>query len=92
MPHEDAKQRLIARLRRVEGQVRGIQQMVEDDRYCIDILTQLRSAVAAMERIEEIVMRTHLQTCVATAMRSGDSAEQNGKIDEVMMILSRFRR
>lgn len=92
MPHEDAEQRLIARLRRVEGQVRGIQQMVEDERYCIDILTQLRSAVAAMERIEEMIMRTHLQTCVATAMRSGDSAEQNGKIDEVMMILSRFRR
>lgn len=92
MPFEDQKRSVISRLRRVEGQLRGIQQMVDDDRYCIDILTQIRSASAAMDKIEDLIMRSHLETCVATAMRSGVRTEQEEKVDEVMTLLARFRR
>jgi len=83
---------MIGRLKRIEGQIRGIQKMVEEDRYCIDILTQLTSVAAALKGVEDMVMEQHLGTCVAEAMRSGSEQEKQTKIDEIMDILSKFRR
>ncbi|MBI3015979.1 MAG: metal-sensitive transcriptional regulator [Candidatus Tectomicrobia bacterium] len=83
---------VLDRLRRIEGQVRGIQKMVEEERYCIEVLTVLRSVVAALGKVEELILRRHLETCVSGAMRSGSVKEQDEKIDEVMQILSQFRR
>ncbi len=80
----------VQRLRRIEGQVRGILRMVEEERYCVDILTQLRAARAALRRVEEAVLRDHVEHCVAQAIRGGDAAEQRAKVDELLEVLGRF--
>ena len=80
----------LQRLRKIEGQVRGIARMIEDERYCVDILTQLRAARAALRRVEDSVLREHVEHCVAQAIRSGDPAEQHGKVDELLAVLGRF--
>ena len=80
----------LQRLRRIEGQVRGLVRMVEDERYCVDILTQIRAARAALKRVEEQVLRDHVEHCVAQAIRSGDQREQQAKVDELVGVLGRF--
>jgi DNA-binding FrmR family transcriptional regulator len=80
----------LQRLRRIEGQVRGLLRMVEDERYCVEILTQLRAVRAALRRVEDSVLREHVEHCVAQAIRSGKTAEQRGKIDELVAVLGRF--
>ncbi|GGF45014.1 hypothetical protein GCM10007301_00640 [Azorhizobium oxalatiphilum] len=80
------------RLNRIEGQVRGISRMVEEDRYCIDIVTQIAAVRAALRRAEEEVLRDHVGHCVAHAIRSGDPDEQAKKIDELMDVLVRSER
>ena len=80
----------LQRLRKIEGQVRGIARMIEDERYCVDILTQLRAARAALRRVEDSVLREHVEHCVAQAIRSGDPAEQHAKVDELLAVLGRF--
>ena len=80
----------LSRLRKIEGQVRGIVRMVEDERYCVEILTQLRAARAALRRVEDSVLREHVEHCVAQAIQSGDPAEQRGKVDELLDVLGRF--
>ena len=80
----------LSRLRRVEGQVRGITRMVEEQRYCVDILTQTRAARAALRRIEERILREHVEHCVAGALRGDDVNEQRQKVDELLDVLGRF--
>ncbi len=80
----------LERLRRIEGQVGGLVRMVEQERYCVDILTQIRAARAALRRVEEAVLREHVEHCVAQAIRSGDPAEQRTKVDELLAVLGRF--
>ena len=80
----------IQRLRKIEGQVRGISRMVEEERYCVDILTQVRAARAALKRVEEAVVREHVEHCVAQAVQSGDGVEQRTKLDELLDVLGRF--
>jgi DNA-binding FrmR family transcriptional regulator len=80
----------LSRLRKIEGQVRGIVRMVEDERYCVEILTQLRAARAALRRVEDSVLRDHVERCVTQAIRSGDPAEQRAKADELLDVLGRF--
>jgi DNA-binding FrmR family transcriptional regulator len=80
----------LARLRRIEGQVRGIVRMVEDERYCVDLLTQLRAARAALKRVEESVLREHVEHCVVQAIRGGDRGAQRAKVDELLEVLGRF--
>ncbi len=80
------------RLRRIEGQVRGIMQMVEDDRYCIDIIHQIQAARAALARVEETVLKHHAETCIQDAIESGNTQEQNQKIGELLELISKSRR
>jgi DNA-binding FrmR family transcriptional regulator len=80
----------LERLRRVEGQVGGLVRMVEEGRYCVDILTQIRAARAALRRVEESVLREHVEHCVAQAIRSGDPADQKAKVDELLEVVGRF--
>jgi DNA-binding FrmR family transcriptional regulator len=80
----------LERLRRIEGQVGGLVRMVEEERYCVDILTQIRAARAALRRVEEAVLREHVEHCVAAAIRSGDPAEQKTKVDELLDVVGRF--
>ena len=81
-----------ARLARIEGQVKGIRKMVDDNRYCVDILMQTAAVISALKRVEDIVMENHLKTCVSSALQGDDEAERTLKIAEVMEILSKFRR
>ncbi len=82
----------LRRLRRIEGQIRGIQKMVEQDRYCVDILTQTSAVIAALHGVEDLVMENHLNTCVADAMKSDDQNQKAEKIDEMMTVISKFRK
>jgi len=92
MMSPEQKSKAVTRLKRIEGQIRGIQKMIEEDRYCIDVLTQTASVVSALKGVEDLVMEQHLQTCVADAMRSEDHGKKQEKIDEVMTVLSKFRK
>jgi CsoR family transcriptional regulator, copper-sensing transcriptional repressor len=64
--------------------------MVEEERYCVDILTQIRAARAALRRVEEAILREHVEHCVAQAMRHGDPVEQKAKVDELLDVVGRF--
>ena len=88
-PH---KEQLLKRLARVEGQVRGISRMIEDDRYCIDILTQLGAVSTALEAVALKVLEEHVQHCVAGALASGDEAEAATKSRELLDAVHRFAR
>jgi len=82
----------LKRLRRIEGQVRGLSRMVEKDRYCIDIVTQISAVRAALRRAEEEILRDHVAHCVEGAIASGDRADQRKKIAELMNVVHRADR
>ena len=86
------KSSCLKRLRRIEGQVRGLSRMVEDDRYCIDIVTQISAVRAALRRAEEEILRDHVAHCVEGAIASGDRADQRKKIAELMNVVGRADR
>ena len=83
---------LVNRLRRIEGQVRGIVGMIEADRYCIDVLTQLQAVRAALAKVESEMLKSHLGHCIEGAIASGDAAEQRAKAAELIMLLERSAR
>jgi CsoR family transcriptional regulator, copper-sensing transcriptional repressor len=91
MTHPDHSRQL-PRLRRVEGQVRGVAAMIENGRYCVDILTQLQAARAALARIERDILDEHTGACVARAADASDPAEARAKLDELTMLLRRAMR
>ena len=86
------KDALVKRLHRIEGQVRGIERMVEDERYCIDILTQIGAAMTALENVGLKVLDDHVSHCVAGALASGDEAEARAKTDELLAAVQRFAK
>lgn len=92
MPEKSAQHRIVDRLRRVEGQVRGISQMVEDDRYCIDILHQLQAVKSALARAEDEILKNHASHCVAEAIASGDADEQRQKFGELIDLFAKVKR
>jgi len=87
-----AKASALKRLNRIEGQVRGLARMVETDRYCIDIVTQISAVRAALRAAEEEILSDHVANCVEHAISSGNRAEQRRKIAELMDVLSRASR
>jgi len=88
----DTKPKVLNRLSRIEGQVRGISRMVEDDRYCVDLLTQLRAVRAALHRVETEVLRDHLDHCVMGAMTGDDPEDRKAKAGELIELLARAGR
>ena len=86
------KPKLRHRLNRIEGQVRGIVRMVEEDRYCIDVLTQIQAVRAALARVESEMLQDHLSHCVEGAMASGSADEQRKKVGELIELLGRTAR
>ncbi|HET8605759.1 MAG TPA: metal-sensitive transcriptional regulator [Gaiellaceae bacterium] len=86
------KDALLKRLRRVEGQVRGIERMVDEDRYCIDILTQISAATTALESVAFKILDEHVNHCVAGALSSGDEAVAAEKSAELLAAVHRFAR
>ncbi len=89
---KDIKASLQKRLSRIEGQVRGLAKMVDEDRYCIDIVTQISAVRAALRRVEEEVLRDHVAHCVEHAITSGNKADQREKIAELMEVIGRADR
>jgi DNA-binding FrmR family transcriptional regulator len=85
-----ANQKLLTRLARIEGQVRGVARMVEEDRYCIDILNQMQAVKSALKRVEEEILKGHAAHCVAHAIRSGDAKDQTRKFSELVELFSRY--
>jgi CsoR family transcriptional regulator, copper-sensing transcriptional repressor len=92
MKHGYDKAALTKRLHRIEGQVRGIERMVEDDRYCIDILTQISAVNTALESLALKVLEDHVNHCVADAIASGDSEAASKKTEELLTAVQRFAR
>ncbi len=88
----EIKTSCLKRLKRIEGQIRGLAGMVEDDRYCIDVVTQIAAAKAALRRVEEEILRDHVAHCVEHAISSGDKADQRRKITELMDVIGRADR
>lgn len=81
--------KILARLARIEGQIRGIARMVENERYCIDILTQMQAVKSALRKVEEEVLKDHAAHCVAHAIESGDAREQTKKFSELVELFGR---
>lgn len=79
-------------LKKIEGQVRGLQKMIEEKRYCVDIITQIHSAIGALYRVEEKVFKKHVEGCVVEAFKGKSETEKEKKIEEVTELISRFRK
>jgi DNA-binding FrmR family transcriptional regulator len=95
LPNErdaDEKARLQARLKRIEGQVKGLQRMIEEDRYCVDVLGQIASVHEALRSVGKQLLRGHLAHCVTSALRSGDEAEAKQTYQELMDVIYKYTR
>ncbi len=90
MPHHDPK--LIQRLSRIQGQVGGLARMIEEDRYCIDILTQVQAVKAALRKVEEELLKSHSSHCVADAIKSGDAKQARAKFEELVELFGKTAR
>ena len=90
--HEAAKAGVITRLKRIEGQVGGLIRMVDEDRYCVDVLMQINAVRAALHKVEEQILRDHVSHCVAGAFASGDVIEQRHKVEELVATIGRMTR
>lgn len=86
------KGKLVNRLNRIEGQVRGVNRMIEEGRYCIDVLTQLQAIRAALVRVESEMLKDHLGHCIEGAIVSGDQDEQRRKAAELVLLMERSAR
>jgi DNA-binding FrmR family transcriptional regulator len=92
MMREEIKSSCLKRLSRIEGQVRGLARMLEEDRYCIDVVTQISAVSAALRRVEEEILRDHVAHCVEHAIAAGDAKEQRRKVAELMGVFMRAWR
>ena len=90
MIDDETKVKALGRLRRIEGQVQGIQRMVEEEKYCVDILLQLTAVEGAVEQVQRLVLGRHIESCVADAIRSGNTRDRQKKVDELLEVFSRF--
>lgn len=86
----ETKVKALGRLRRIEGQVQGIQRMVEEEKYCVDILLQLTAVEGAVEQVQRLLLGRHIESCVADAIRSGSTRDRQKKVDELLEVFSRF--
>lgn len=84
------KKQATARLRRIAGQVEGIQRMIDRDRYCVDVLLQIAAARAALDQAGKLILGSHVETCVAEAFASGRPRERKQKMSELIEVFSRF--
>jgi CsoR family transcriptional regulator, copper-sensing transcriptional repressor len=90
--HDVTKTEVTRRLRRIEGQVGGLLRMVEDDRYCVDVLIQINAVRAALHKVEEKILGDHVSHCVAAAFATGDVTDQRHKVEELITTIGRMTR
>ncbi len=89
---DDQKTKLANRLSRIAGQVSAVQRMIEEDEYCIDILMQIAAANGALGKVGQIILESHLQSCVTNAMRSGNAKERQEKLNELIKVFNKYAR
>ena len=85
------KENTVKRLNRIEGQVRGIKKMIEEERYCIEVLQQMQAVKAALSKVEDAILKDHSNTCVANAIASGNTKEQQKKFNELVDLIGRYK-
>jgi DNA-binding FrmR family transcriptional regulator len=90
--HTTSHEEQLISLKKIEGQIRGVQKMIEEKRYCIDILMQLHSVMGAIQRVESEILRKHLEGCVSHALKGSSDSEKQEKIDEVIDLIMKFRK
>jgi DNA-binding FrmR family transcriptional regulator len=90
--NEETKRKAMARLNRIGGQVQGVQRMVEEEKYCVDILLQISAIQGALEQVRKILLGRHIESCVAEAMASGLAGDRQKKIEELLEVFSRYTR
>ncbi len=90
MIDDETKGKAQGRLRRIEGQVQGLQRMIAADAYCVDILLQVSAVQGALEQVQKLLLGRHIESCVADALRSGSRTERQRKVDELLDVFSRF--
>jgi DNA-binding FrmR family transcriptional regulator len=88
--NDEAKAKARGRLRRIEGQVQGLQRMIEGDAYCVDVLLQISAVQGALEQVQKLLLSRHIESCVADALRTGSRSERQQKIEELLEVFSRF--
>lgn len=87
---QDAQSQARKRIRRIAGQVAGIERMIEEDRYCVDVLLQVAAVRAALDGVGKLLLSSHVETCVADAFRSGRPRDRKEKVAELMEVFSKF--
>ena len=87
---EDTRTRLVQRLKRAEGQLSGIRRMVEEDQYCVDVLMQIAAVRGALGKVGQLLLGSHVETCVTEALRSGDEQLKQQQVDDLMEVFGRF--
>jgi len=92
MAHLTTHTEQLAFLKKIEGQIRGIQRMIEEKRYCVDIITQMHSIIGALYRVEDHVFKKHVEGCVVHALKGKSQIERQKKIDEIAALIARFRK
>jgi DNA-binding FrmR family transcriptional regulator len=90
MLNEETKAKARGRLRRIEGQVQGLQRMVDSDAYCVDILLQVSAVQGALEQVQKLLLGRHIESCVTDALRSGSKTDRQQKIEELLDVFARF--
>ena len=90
MIDDETKRKAQGRLRRIEGQVQGLQRMIDGDAYCVDVLLQISAVQGALEQVQKLLLGRHIESCVADALRSGSRTERQRKVDELLEVFSRF--
>ena len=90
MINEETRGKALGRLRRIVGQVQGLQRMIDNDAYCVDILLQISAVQGALEQVQKLRLGRHIESCVADALRSGSKSERQQKIEELLDVFARF--
>ena len=90
MLNAETKAKARSRLRRIEGQVQGLQRMIDHDAYCVDILLQISAVQGALGQVQKLLLGRHVESCVADALRSGSRSERQQKVDELLDVFTRF--
>ncbi len=90
MASQDTKKKLLARLRRAEGQLAAVRRMVEDDTYCVDVMTQIAAVRGALTRAADVLLEDHLHHCVVQAFEQGDETSRRARVDELLDVFARF--
>jgi len=88
--NEETRTKALGRLRRIEGQVQGLQRMIDNDAYCVDILLQISAVQGALDQVQKLLLGRHIESCVTDALRSGSKSERQQKIEELLDVFARF--